>query len=115
MAEHFDEAGGDGEVRGIDDLVRMSAIELTNGGDAVAADADIGRVPWAAGAIDDAAVLDQDIKRCVLLRVRRRCSMRAGVSGRRSNGYSKDQGSDGCASTIIALWAPRRARPLRGR
>ena len=53
--QHVDEAGRDGEAGRIDDRRRGGACEVADGGDAIAADADVGAAPGRAGAVVDRA------------------------------------------------------------
>src|SRR6185503_16264821 len=55
LAEHVDEAGRDELAARLDAATRTGAREVANGGDLVAADADVGAKPGRAGAVDDAA------------------------------------------------------------
>src|SRR5207247_5727636 len=62
LAEQIDEAGRHDEVRRVDAGAGRRAIQPANGRDAIANDADVAAEPRTAGAVDDAAVGDQDVE-----------------------------------------------------
>ncbi len=61
LAQQVDEAGGDNQAGGVDPLTRLRVLQVADGGDAVAADRDIGAKPRRARAIDDAAVGEDEV------------------------------------------------------
>ena len=64
---HVDEAGGDEQTLGIDDLVRLAEIG-TDGDDAAVGDCDVGDAPVGASAVDNGAVGDQQIEHVAMVR-----------------------------------------------
>ena len=63
LAEHVDESGRDDFAGGVDGALGGRTGEVADGGDAAIADADVAGVPGRAGAVDDVAVRDDDVKR----------------------------------------------------
>ncbi len=62
MVVHVDEAGGNGEARGIDRALGGGSRKRTQGDDPVAADADIAQERGIAGAVDQAPAANQQIE-----------------------------------------------------
>ncbi len=62
LAEHVDESRRDDFAGGVDGAFGGRLGEVADGGDAAIADADVARVPGRAGAVDDVAVGDDDVK-----------------------------------------------------
>ncbi len=75
LAEHVNEARCDDTAVGIDFAFRMSVVQISDGGEAIAANADIGCVPRISGAIDNVTFADDEI---VLART---CCIQIGVIG----------------------------------
>src|SRR5262249_7134150 len=71
MRVRVDQPGRDAEVRGIDAALGRRAVETSDRDDAIALDADIGPEPRRAGAVDDAAVLDDEVEHRRVLRASR--------------------------------------------
>ena len=61
LAEHVNEARCDDAAVGIDFAVRMSVMQISNGGETIAADANIGGVPRISRAIEDVTVTNDEI------------------------------------------------------
>ena len=59
---HVDEARRDDEAARVDLAARLRARELPDGGDAVAADADVAGKPGIAGAVDDVSAANDQIE-----------------------------------------------------
>jgi hypothetical protein len=60
-AQHVDEAGRDNEPGRIDRRLRWGAVERADGGDAIAQDSHISGPGGRSGAVDDAAVADDQV------------------------------------------------------
>ena len=62
-----DESGRDESILRVDDRLRRRIAERSHGADAVARDADVGAIPGIAGAVENAAVPNQDVEllRCL--------------------------------------------------
>jgi len=74
LAEHVDEARRDDQPGGVDPRRGRGGLQLTDGRDAIALDADVGVEPRRAAAIDDPATGDQQIE---IGRLRPECDQRA--------------------------------------
>jgi hypothetical protein len=59
--QHVDEAGRDRLPGRVDDRARLRGAEVTDAGDAVAADGDVGPPSWSAAAVVDRAAADDDV------------------------------------------------------
>src|SRR5713101_8479310 len=58
LAENIDETGRDDAALGVDFALGVRVAQVSNGGDAIAADGHIRGVPRVAGTVDDVAVAD---------------------------------------------------------
>ena len=74
---HVDEARRDVAIAGIDHGLRRGVAERSHGANAIAGDADVGAIPGIAGAVEHAAVADQDVELLRRLRGRRNRDARA--------------------------------------
>jgi hypothetical protein len=61
LAKHVDEPGGHHHAARINDALGRRPCQVSDGGDLALPDADVARVPRRPGAVDDAAMLDDDI------------------------------------------------------
>ena len=61
LTEHVDKPRRNDPPRGVDSPIRRGFVELADGGDASRANADVGSKPGGAGAVDDSAVLDDQV------------------------------------------------------
>ena len=68
LTEEIDESRRDDEVGCIDGRAGRRVLERANRRNAIADDADVAAKPWRAGAVDDAAVDEQDVETPRLLR-----------------------------------------------
>ena len=66
MGVHVDEAWRDDETMCINLATRLRARELADGGDTIAADADVAGKPGVAGAIHDVSAANNEVERGLL-------------------------------------------------
>ena len=109
MRMHVDEAGRHRAAASVDDAGGGGIAEPPHVHDPPAADADVGRDPGVAAAVEDAAVADQDVV------ARRRLCERRGAE-REQNEHAKDES---CGHGVILAqtrlgWRKQRTRTLGG-
>src|SRR5208337_3396965 len=89
LPKHVDEPRRNNSSRGVNQLLRLYAIQFADCRDAVAADSDVGGVPWTASAVENVAVLYNGVEWLDL-------AWRCGINRRRNFAQRRYEDQNAC-------------------